>query len=40
MIAALAAEGRTVIGELTHLDRGYDHLEDTLTALGARVQRK
>ena len=40
VIAALAAEGRTVIGELTHLDRGYDHLEDTLTALGARVQRK
>ena len=39
VIAALAAEGRSAIGELHHLDRGYAALESGLTALGGRVRR-
>ena len=40
VVAALAADGRTTIGKLQHLDRGYHGLEETLTALGAHIQRK
>ncbi|MGQ0511023.1 MAG: UDP-N-acetylglucosamine 1-carboxyvinyltransferase [Betaproteobacteria bacterium] len=39
VIAALAAEGETVIDRIYHLDRGYEALETKLVALGARVQR-
>ncbi len=39
VVAALAAEGSTEIHRVYHLDRGYDHLERRLNALGARVQR-
>jgi UDP-N-acetylglucosamine 1-carboxyvinyltransferase len=38
-IAALAAEGRTVIDRVYHLDRGYVRMEEKLNALGAAVQR-
>jgi UDP-N-acetylglucosamine 1-carboxyvinyltransferase len=39
VIAALAAEGRTVIDRVYHLDRGYVRMEEKLNALGASVQR-
>lgn len=39
VVAALAAEGTTTIGDLHHLDRGYEELEATLTAVGASVKR-
>ncbi len=39
VIAALVAEGQTVIDRIYHLDRGYEALEKKLTALGARVER-
>jgi UDP-N-acetylglucosamine 1-carboxyvinyltransferase len=39
VIAALAAEGETVIRRIYHLDRGYDSLELKLNLLGARIQR-
>jgi UDP-N-acetylglucosamine 1-carboxyvinyltransferase len=39
VIAALVAEGDTVIERIYHLDRGYEALETKLEALGARVQR-
>jgi UDP-N-acetylglucosamine 1-carboxyvinyltransferase len=38
-IAALAAEGETVIDRIYHLDRGYEALEKKLGALGARIER-
>jgi UDP-N-acetylglucosamine 1-carboxyvinyltransferase len=38
-IAALAAEGRTLIDRVYHLDRGYVRMEEKLNALGAAVQR-
>ena len=37
--AALAAQGETEIRELHHLDRGYEALEDCLSAVGAAVRR-
>jgi UDP-N-acetylglucosamine 1-carboxyvinyltransferase len=39
VIAGLVAEGATVIERIYHLDRGYEALEDKLSALGARVER-
>jgi len=38
-IAALAAEGETLIDRIYHLDRGYEALEKKLGALGAQIQR-
>ncbi|HJV25360.1 MAG TPA: UDP-N-acetylglucosamine 1-carboxyvinyltransferase [Aromatoleum sp.] len=39
VIAGLVAEGETTIERIYHLDRGYEHLEEKLAALGARVRR-
>lgn len=39
LLAALAAEGTTYIDEISHLDRGYEHLDSKLRALGANVER-
>ncbi|MDB5806773.1 MAG: UDP-N-acetylglucosamine 1-carboxyvinyltransferase [Betaproteobacteria bacterium] len=39
VIAALVAEGETVIDRIYHLDRGYEGLEAKLSAVGARVSR-
>ncbi len=38
-VAALGAEGETVLTGLHHMDRGYERLEQDLCALGARVVR-
>jgi len=38
-IAALTAQGETTIDRVYHLDRGYQRMEEKLTALGARVRR-
>jgi UDP-N-acetylglucosamine 1-carboxyvinyltransferase len=39
VIAALAAEGETVIRRIYHLDRGYERLDVKLNHLGARIKR-
>jgi UDP-N-acetylglucosamine 1-carboxyvinyltransferase len=39
VLAALAARGKTVIHRIYHLDRGYEHLERKLSAVGGRVTR-
>lgn len=39
VIAGLVAQGDTVIERIYHLDRGYEALDQKLTALGARVVR-
>ncbi len=39
VLAALAAEGKTTIQGLHHLDRGYENLEAKLRQLGAKLQR-
>lgn len=39
VLAGLGAEGKTIIDRIYHLDRGYEHIEEKLTQLGARIQR-
>ncbi len=39
VVAALAAEGETVVDRIYHLDRGYETMETKLAALGAQVER-
>ena len=39
VIAGLVAEGETHIERIYHLDRGYEHIEQKLSALGATIQR-
>ncbi len=39
LLAALVAQGQTVIDEVYHLDRGYEHLDDKLRALGVQIER-
>jgi UDP-N-acetylglucosamine 1-carboxyvinyltransferase len=40
IVAALAAEGETVISELQHVDRGYELFAENLNALGANCTRE
>jgi UDP-N-acetylglucosamine 1-carboxyvinyltransferase len=39
VIAALAAEGETTVNRVYHLDRGFERLEDKLSACGAQISR-
>ncbi|HBK57394.1 MAG TPA: UDP-N-acetylglucosamine 1-carboxyvinyltransferase, partial [Xanthomonadales bacterium] len=39
VLAGLAARGETTIDRIYHLDRGYEHIEEKLSGLGARIER-
>ncbi len=39
ILAGLAAEGETVVSRVYHLDRGYEHVEEKLSAVGAKIER-
>ncbi|CAN5116476.1 UDP-N-acetylglucosamine 1-carboxyvinyltransferase [soil metagenome] len=39
LIAALCAEGRSEIGNIRQIDRGYERIDERLRELGARIQR-
>lgn len=39
VIAALAADGETMVNRVYHLDRGFERLEDKLSACGAQIAR-
>ena len=39
VIAGLVADGVTTIDRIYHLDRGYEHIETKLSALGAKIRR-
>jgi UDP-N-acetylglucosamine 1-carboxyvinyltransferase len=39
VIAALIAEGETIIDRIYHLDRGYESLDEKLISLGAKIKR-
>lgn len=39
IIAALVADGETLVDRIYHLDRGYDQMENKLRVLGADIQR-
>lgn len=39
VVAGLVADGETIIGNIRHIDRGYEFLEDKLASLGAKIKR-
>lgn len=39
LMAALCAEGRSEIGNIRQIDRGYERIDERLRALGARIER-
>jgi UDP-N-acetylglucosamine 1-carboxyvinyltransferase len=39
LLAALAAEGRSVIHNIGQIDRGYERIDERLRALGAQIER-
>ena len=39
VLAGLAASGTTEVRHIGHIDRGYEHFEHKLQALGADIQR-
>jgi len=39
LLAALAAEGQSVIHNIGQIERGYEHIHDRLNALGAAIER-
>ena len=40
LIAALGAEGTSIIDNVGQIDRGYEHIEQRLAALGAVIRRE
>jgi UDP-N-acetylglucosamine 1-carboxyvinyltransferase len=40
IVAALAAEGETVVSRVYHIDRGYERIEAKLHVLGAEIRRE
>jgi UDP-N-acetylglucosamine 1-carboxyvinyltransferase len=39
ILAGLAAEGETIVNRVYHLDRGYERVEEKLSACGAQIER-
>lgn len=39
VLAGLVAEGETIVDRIYHLDRGYEHIEQKLNAVGANIER-
>jgi len=39
VLAGLVAEGDTLVDRIYHIDRGYEHIEGKLAALGASIRR-
>ncbi len=39
ILAGLVAQGETIVERIYHIDRGYDHIEEKLSRLGARIRR-
>jgi len=39
VLAALVADGETIIDRVYHIDRGYEHIEEKLRAVGGEIRR-
>jgi UDP-N-acetylglucosamine 1-carboxyvinyltransferase len=39
VLAALVAEGETIVDRVYHMDRGYERFEEKLRSVGAQIQR-
>ena len=40
VLAGLVADGQTVISDIEHIDRGYEHFVDKLAGIGAHIKRQ
>ena len=40
VLAALTAEGETVISDINYIDRGYERIDEKLRSLGAKIERR
>jgi UDP-N-acetylglucosamine 1-carboxyvinyltransferase len=40
VLAGIIAEGKTIIDEIYHIDRGYDRIEEKFRKLGANIYRQ
>ena len=39
VLAALVADGETIIDRVYHIDRGYERIEEKLKGVGAQIRR-
>ena len=39
LLAAMCAEGESTINNVAQIERGYERIDERLTALGAKIQR-
>ena len=39
IIAGLAAEGKTEVSRIYHIDRGYENIEEKFNSIGASIKR-
>jgi UDP-N-acetylglucosamine 1-carboxyvinyltransferase len=39
VLAGLVAQGETRVDRIYHIDRGYEHIEEKLKQMGARIRR-
>ncbi|MBS5014087.1 MAG: UDP-N-acetylglucosamine 1-carboxyvinyltransferase, partial [Haemophilus parainfluenzae] len=39
VLAGCIASGETIVDRIYHIDRGYEHVEDKLRSLGAKIER-
>ena len=39
VLAGCIAQGTTIVDRIYHIDRGYERIEDKLSALGANIER-
>jgi UDP-N-acetylglucosamine 1-carboxyvinyltransferase len=39
VLAALVADGQSVLDRVYHMDRGYERIEEKLRAVGGRIER-
>jgi UDP-N-acetylglucosamine 1-carboxyvinyltransferase len=39
VLAALVADGETIIDRVYHIDRGYENIEEKLRGVGAQIKR-
>ena len=39
VLAALAAEGITIVDDIYYIERGYEHFEEKLASLGAMIEK-
>jgi UDP-N-acetylglucosamine 1-carboxyvinyltransferase len=39
LIAAMSAEGKSIIDNIEQIDRGYQRIDERLNAIGAKIKR-